>query len=129
MATKSADPVDRHVGARIRTQRIMCGLSQIDLGNAVGVTFQQVQKYERGANRVSASRLQQIATVLRATPELFFDGAPTRAGSNVGSEELAAIDKFISSREGIALSQAFLNISGAKIRRSIVALVKQIAGL
>jgi transcriptional regulator with XRE-family HTH domain len=71
MATKSANPVDRHVGARIRVQRMVCGLSQTDLGKAVGVTFQQVQKYENGANRVSASRLQQIAKVLRAKPELF----------------------------------------------------------
>jgi transcriptional regulator with XRE-family HTH domain len=129
MATKSANPVDRHVGARIRVQRMVCGLSQTDLGKAVGVTFQQVQKYENGANRVSASRLQQIAKVLRAKPELFFDGVPTMVGSNAGLKELAAIDKFISSRDGIALSQAFLKISGSKIRRSIVALVEQIAGL
>jgi transcriptional regulator with XRE-family HTH domain len=127
MATKSANPVDRHVGARIRMQRMVRGLSQTDLGDAVGVSFQQVQKYENGANRVSASRLQQIAKALGATPEFFFDGAPTMAGSNAGSKELAVIDNFISSRDGIALSQAFLKIRGAKIRRSIVSLVERIA--
>ena len=130
MAKKIANPVDQHVGARIRMQRMVRGLSQTGLGKAVGVTFQQVQKYEKGVNRVGASRLQQIANVLEVTPDFFFEGASARpALGNSGSKETALIQGFISSRDGIALSKAFTSISDAKMRRSIVALVEQIAEL
>ena len=130
MAKKIANPVDRHVGARIRMQRMVCGFSQTGLGKAVGVTFQQVQKYEKGVNRVGASRLQQIANVLEVTPDFFFEGASARpALGSSGSKETALIQGFISSRDGIALSKAFTSISDAKMRRSIVALVEQIAEL
>jgi transcriptional regulator with XRE-family HTH domain len=130
MAKKIANPVDQHVGARIRMQRMVRGLSQTGLGKAVGVTFLQVQKYEKGVNRVGASRLQQIANVLEVTPDFFFEGASARpALGNSGSKETALIQGFISSRDGIALSKAFTSISDAKMRRSIVALVEQIAEL
>jgi transcriptional regulator with XRE-family HTH domain len=108
-------------------QRMVRGLSQSELGNAVGVTFQQVQKYENGANRVSASRLQQIANVLKVRPDFFFDGASTKAVSDSSSRDTAVIEGFISSRDGISLSKAFANIGDSKTRRSIVALVEQIA--
>ena len=127
MPKKSANPVDRHVGARIRMQRMVRGVSQKDLGNAVGVSFQQVQKYEKGTNRVSASRLQQIANVLEVTPDFFFDGASAKAVGKSGSREVAVIDELISSWDGVALSQAFTRIRDVKIRRSIVLLVEQIA--
>jgi transcriptional regulator with XRE-family HTH domain len=127
MVTKTANAVDRHVGVRIRTQRIVRGFSQTELGKAVGITFQQVQKYEKGTNRVSASRLQQIANVLEVTPDFFFDGASAKAVGDSGCEEVAVIDEFISSRDGVALSQAFTRIRDVKIRRSIVLLVEQIA--
>ena len=110
-------------------QRMVRGLSQTGLGKAVGVTFQQVQKYEKGVNRVGASRLQQIANVLEVTPDFFFEGASAKALGNSGSKETALIQGFISSRDGIALSKAFTSISDAKMRRSIVALVEQIAEL
>ena len=74
MAKKTVGPTDRHVGARIRMQRMVCGMSQTDLDESVGVTFQQVQKYENGTNRVSASRLQQIANVLKVAPDFLFQG-------------------------------------------------------
>jgi transcriptional regulator with XRE-family HTH domain len=88
----------------------------------------QLQKYEKGTNRVSASRLLRIANVLEVTPDFFFEKAPAKA-VNSGSRDTAIIDDFISSRDGIALSRAFISIRDTKIRRSIVALVEQIAEL
>jgi transcriptional regulator with XRE-family HTH domain len=108
-------------------QRMVGGLSQTKLGKAVGITFQQVQKYEKGTSRVSASRLQQIANVLEVTPDFFFDGASAKAVGKSDTKEAAVIDEFVSSRDGIALSQAFTRIRDVKIRRSIVLLVEQIA--
>ena len=87
MPKKNANPIDRHVGTRIRMQRMVRGLSQTELGKAVGVTFQQVQKYEKGANRVSASRLQQIANVLEVAPDFFFEETQTKKGGNFGSSD------------------------------------------
>jgi transcriptional regulator with XRE-family HTH domain len=124
MMKKTGNPIDRHVGARIRMQRMVRGVSQTDLGNAVGVSFQQIQKYENGANRVSASRLQRIAGALEVTPEFFFE---EEAQKGVGPTDLAVIDDFILSRDGIALSRAFTKITDAKMRRRIVSLVEQLA--
>jgi transcriptional regulator with XRE-family HTH domain len=103
------------------------GLSQTELGKAVGVTFQQVQKYENGANRVSASCLQQIANVLKVRPDFFFDGVSTKAVGDPSARDTAVIEVFISSRDSVSLSKAFANIRDSKTRRSIVALVEQIA--
>ena len=125
MVMKTANPIDRHVGGRIRMQRMVRGISQGDLGNAVGVTFQQIQKYEKGANRVGASRLHQIADALDVTPEFFFEEA-TKKGVR-DPKDLAVIDEFIFSRDGIALSRSFMKITNAKLRRYIVALVEQLA--
>lgn len=108
-------------------QRMVRGFSQTELGKAVGVTFQQVQKYEKDTNRVSSSRLQRIANVLKVAPDFFFEEPPAKTAGNAGSNEITFIDQFISSRDGIALSQAFAQISDAKMRRSIVLLVEQIA--
>lgn len=127
MRVKNGNPIDQHVGARIRMQRIVRGLSQGGLGKAVGVSFQQVQKYEKGRNRIGASRLQQIASVLKVRAEFFFDGASAEGTGYSGSAETKTIERFISSRDGVALVKAFVNIRDAKTRRSIVALVEQIA--
>ena len=127
MPKKNPNPTDQHVGARIRMQRMVRGLSQTELGNAVGVTFQQMQKYEKGANRVSASRLHQLANVLEVAPDFFFEETQTKKAGSSGSNETTLIDEFISSRDGIALSRAFTKISDARIGRSIVLLVEQIA--
>ena len=128
MRSKSIDPIDRHVGARIRMQRLVTGISQTALGNKTGITFQQIQKYENGENRVSASRLQQIANALRVTPQLFFEGAPgERAGKHGLSEGMTIIAEFISSRDGVTLSQAFCKIRNPKRRRSIVSLVEALS--
>src|SRR5882762_4038395 len=77
IAKKSPNPTDKHVGARVRMRRLMLGLSQEKLGGALGLTFQQVQKYEKGTNRIGASRLQHISNILQVTPGFFFEGAPT----------------------------------------------------
>lgn len=102
-APRMPNPVDVHVGNRIRFKRIMMKMSQSDLGDAVGVTFQQVQKYERGTNRVSASRLQQVADVLRVSVTFFFEGQGaqvTDSGETVESDELSL---FLSTSEGLVL--------------------------
>lgn len=126
-APRMPNPVDVHVGNRIRFKRIMMKMSQSDLGDAVGVTFQQVQKYERGTNRVSASRLQQVADVLRVSVTFFFEGQGaqvTDSGETVESDELSL---FLSTSEGLALNQAFAKIADDKVRRKIVGLVKTVA--
>jgi transcriptional regulator with XRE-family HTH domain len=127
MPKKGANPIDRHVGTRLRMQRMVRGLSQTELGEAVGVTFQQIQKYESGKNRVSASRLQQIADVLKVAPDFFFEATHTKKAGDSGSSETILIDEFISSREGIALAKAFSKISNQKMRRTIVSLIEQLA--
>jgi transcriptional regulator with XRE-family HTH domain len=107
-------------------QRMVRGCSQTEQCKAVGVTFQQVQKYEKGTNRVSSSRLQQIADVLEVTPDFFFAETHAKRTGNSGPNE-TFIDEFMSSRDGIALSRAFSMIRDARIRRSIVLLIEQIA--
>src|SRR5882757_2370169 len=77
---KSPNPIDKYVGSRIRMQRLLVGMTQQKLGDVIGLTFQQVQKYEKGANRVGASRLQQISLALEVTPGFFFEGVPAAAG-------------------------------------------------
>jgi transcriptional regulator with XRE-family HTH domain len=129
MAKRIVTAIDRHVAAQIRIQRKARGLSQTELGKALGVSYQQIQKYENGKNRLGASRLQQIANVLDVAPDFFFEGESARVLGSSGAKETALIQDFISSRDGIHLSKAFLKISDAKMRRSIVALVKQIAGI
>jgi transcriptional regulator with XRE-family HTH domain len=124
----NVNPIDRHVGARIRMQRMVRGVSQTGLGKAVGVAFQQIQKYEKGTNRVSSSRLQRIANVLEVAPDFFFEEAQTKKGSKFGSSD-PLIDEFISSRDGVALSQAFNKIDDQKMRRRIVSLIEQLAGV
>ena len=127
MPKKGANPIDRYVGTRLRMQRMVRGLSQTELGEAVGVTFQQIQKYESGKNRVSASRLQQIADVLKVAPDFFFEETRTKKAGDSGPSETILIDEFISSREGIALAKAFSKISNQKMRRTIVSLIEQLA--
>src|ERR1700754_3361463 len=76
MTTKAPNPVDKYVGSRVRMRRVLLGMSQEKLGEALGLTFQQVQKYEKGTNRIGASRLQQISKTLRVPPSFFFEDAP-----------------------------------------------------
>ena len=129
-AVKDPQPVDRHVGSRVRMRRMMVGMSQEKLGQACGITFQQVQKYEKGTNRVGASRLQQISEILQVPVSFLFDGGPsggaTAGGFSEGSSP-AYVSDFLATSEGLALTRAFTRITDAKLRRSIVELVEQIA--
>jgi transcriptional regulator with XRE-family HTH domain len=111
-------------------RRIMLGMSQEKLGEALGLTFQQVQKYEKGTNRVGASRLQQISEILQVPVSFLFDGGPSGVRTENGFGEGASpsyVSDFLATAEGLALTRAFTRIADAKLRRSIVELVEQIA--
>jgi transcriptional regulator with XRE-family HTH domain len=131
MAKKDLNPIDKHVGSRVRMRRLMLGMSQTKLGDAIGLTFQQVQKYEKGTNRISASRLQQICDVLQVPVPFFFEGAPLAPGQHAGNSAApspAYLAEFLASRDGLALTKAFMRIEEPNMRRRIVALVEEIAG-
>src|SRR5215831_15183531 len=127
---KAPNPIDQHVGSRVRMRRLMLAMSQEKLGDALGLTFQQVQKYEKGTNRIGASRLQQISHILQVPVAFFFEGAPNAlAPQGSGSAlSMAEIDDFISDSEGLRLIRAFMRIDNAALRRRIVMLVQEIAG-
>jgi transcriptional regulator with XRE-family HTH domain len=130
MSTKAPNPVDKYVGSRVRMRRIMLGMSQEKLGEALGLTFQQVQKYEKGTNRVGASRIQQISEILQVPVSFLFEGSPTGTAKADGSAESPSpsyVSDFLATSEGLALTRAFTRIGDAKLRRSIVELVEQIA--
>jgi transcriptional regulator with XRE-family HTH domain len=130
VATKKApNPTDKHVGSRVRMRRIMLAMSQEKLGAALGLTFQQMQKYERGANRIGASRLQHMSHILQVPVEFFFEGANASGphGSNGSTLSMAEINDFISDSDGLKLIRAFVRIDNA-VRRRIVMLVQEIAG-
>lgn len=130
IAKKAPNPTDKHVGARVRMRRMMLGMSQEKLGDALGLTFQQVQKYEKGANRIGASRLQQIAHILQVSVSFFFEGAPSAPGQHPidGMAEApspAYVSDFLATSDGLALTKAFMRIKDPKLRRRIVDLVEQ----
>lgn len=132
IAKKTPNPIDKHVGSRVRMRRMMLNMSQEKLGDALGLTFQQVQKYEKGTNRIGASRLQQISNILQVPVSFFFDGAPNIPGAaqadGMGEAPSPAyVSDFLASSDGLALTKAFMRISDSKLRRRIVDLVEQIA--
>ncbi|HEX8164373.1 MAG TPA: helix-turn-helix transcriptional regulator [Beijerinckiaceae bacterium] len=126
MVTKSPNPVDRHVGSRVRMRRMLVGMSQEKLGEALGITFQQIQKYEKGTNRIGASRLHQIARVLSVPVEFFYEGAP-QIGTVQGFAEAPSsgyVADFLTTSEGLELIKAFIAIKDSKIRRKLVDLAR-----
>ncbi len=127
--TRAVNSIDRHVGNRLRLRRTMLKLSQGRLAAAIGVSFQQVQKYEKGITRVSASRLQQIAKTLQIEVHFFFAGLPSGATSAAPSENFtqAQISEELATLDGLALVRAFSRIRDAKLRRSFVILAERIA--
>ena len=132
MVNKAPNPIDRHVGSRVRMRRMMLSMSQEKLGDALGLTFQQVQKYEKGANRIGASRLQQISHILQVPVSFFFEGAPNAPGAVAGDGMAEApsptyVSDFLATSDGLALTKAFMEIKDSKLRRRIVDLVEQIA--
>jgi transcriptional regulator with XRE-family HTH domain len=130
MAKKAPNPIDRHVGSRVRMRRMMLSMSQEKLGGALGLTFQQVQKYEKGTNRIGASRLQQISHILQVPVAFFFEGAPTAQASGSAGEAPSPsyVSDFLATSDGLALTKAFMEIKEPKLRRRIVDLVEEIAG-
>jgi len=133
MAKKAPNPIDKHVGSRVRMRRMMLNFSQEKLGGALGLTFQQVQKYEKGTNRIGASRLQQIAQILQVPVSFFFEGAPHALGHSSGgmseAPSPAYVADFLATSDGLSLTKAFMRIKSSKMRRRIVDLVEQIAGI
>lgn len=117
--------VDVHVGKTIRIQRLLRKVSQTELGDRVGVTFQQIQKYEKGSNRVSASMLVEIAGALSVDVRTFFDDL-TAAAANA-NDNPAPSEEFIISREGVQLNAAFFSIKNEQLRKKILKLVQAIA--
>ncbi len=128
---KKPNPIDIHVGSRVRLRRNMLGMSQEKLGESLGITFQQIQKYEKGTNRVGASRLQAISTILSVPVSFFFEDAPGHeAGGNRGLAEDSSttyVVDFLNSAEGLQLNRAFVKIADARVRRKVVDLVKALA--
>jgi transcriptional regulator with XRE-family HTH domain len=123
------DPVDKHVGARVRMRRMMLGMSQEQLGKALRLTFQQVQKYEKGTNRVSASRLHLLTAILQVPVAFFFEGATGMDGQSKRATAAHIPDyvtEFLATPDGLSLTQAFMRIKKPSVRRRIVRLVEEI---
>jgi len=131
MVKRAPSPVDKHVGSRVRMRRIMLGMSREKLSEGLGITWQQVHKYENGKNRIGASRLQQISHILQIAVAFFFEGAPQLPGQPEGFGEVpwpAYVSEFLATTDGLALIKAFVRVKAPRLRRCIVELVNEIAG-
>ena len=131
---KSPNPIDVHVGSRVRLRRMMVRMSQETLGAELNLTFQQVQKYEKGANRIGASRLFTIANILDVPVQFFFDDMPGAKNQALPSIAIASIPdetdyvmSFVASREGLELNKAFSKIRKPSQRKAFLALVQTIS--
>ncbi|MFN3623429.1 MAG: helix-turn-helix domain-containing protein [Hyphomicrobium sp.] len=130
--SRRANPIDVHVGGRVRLRRMLLGMSQEKLGEHLGLTFQQIQKYEKGINRIGASRLFDLSQVLSVPVQFFYEELATGAAGGASgfgerpAESYAA--EFLGSREGLELNKAFARITDPRVRRSIVDLVRAFAG-
>jgi transcriptional regulator with XRE-family HTH domain len=130
--SEAPHPTDVHVGSRVRLRRQMLGMSQEQLGEAIGLTFQQVQKYERGANRIGASRLYQVSRVLDVPPSFFFDDMdPVRAAAIPGGFAEPPADAFdadpLRKRDTIELVEAYHAIPDSDVRRRLFELARALA--
>ncbi|MPZ36642.1 MAG: helix-turn-helix domain-containing protein [Rhizobiales bacterium] len=126
MGTKTPNPVDQHVGSRVRMRRMMLGVSQEKLGYGLGLTFQQVQKYEKGVNRIGASRLQQIAGILQVPVAFFFEGAPG-AGPTKGADGADIIGQFFSLPYAMELAQSYVAIAHNADRRIVADVARRVS--
>ncbi len=131
--SRRPNPIDVHVGGRVRFRRMLLGMSQEKLGEKLGLTFQQIQKYEKGINRIGASRLFDLAQVLGVPVQFFYEEAPAGDAPLLEADGFAeklgenSIVDFLRSRDGLELNKAFVRISDAKARRAIVDLVRSLA--
>ncbi len=130
---KKPNPIDIHVGSRVRLRRMLLSMSQEKLGDQMGLTFQQIQKYEKGTNRIGASRLHHISQILEVPVQFFFDDAPLVAGQSAGAGGMSEpkmenfLYEFISTRDGLELIRAFVSIQDPKIRKRVVDLVRTLS--
>jgi transcriptional regulator with XRE-family HTH domain len=132
MPRKKEQTIDAHIGARVRLRRLMLGMSQESLGGQLSLTFQQIQKYEKGVNRISASRLYALARALSVPVNYFFEGLsnpdlPSDYDSLQEANTVSPYLDFVSSGEGVQLNKAFLKIEDDVTRRKILAIVEDIA--
>ncbi|MEC9369492.1 MAG: helix-turn-helix transcriptional regulator [Pseudomonadota bacterium] len=131
MARKGPNPIDVHVGSRVRLRRMLLGMSQEKLGESMGLTFQQIQKYEKGANRIGASRLFHLSRVLGVPVQFFFEGSPgaeSQAAAGLADQDQEAfLYEFINTRDGLELNRAFVAIKDPRLRKSIVDLIRNLA--
>ncbi|WP_349956601.1 helix-turn-helix transcriptional regulator [Rhizobium sp. ZPR3] len=130
MSAKVPNPIDAYVGSRVRTRRLMLGMSQERLAEQIGVTFQQVQKYEKGTNRIGASRLQAIASVLAVPVAFFFqqdNSQPLNTDGLGAINGLEDLSDFLTSKEGLSLNKAFMKINDPSVRQSVLTLIKSLA--
>jgi transcriptional regulator with XRE-family HTH domain len=125
--TKKATEIDAHVGRQIRLRRLVLGMSQDQLAAALGLTFQQVQKYEKGVNRVGAGRLFELSEILSVPVNYFYEGLPANR-TNGGEHPGDRVAAFLQSEEGIRLSQAFVRIKPPMVRRRIFDLIGLLGG-
>jgi transcriptional regulator with XRE-family HTH domain len=127
--TKIPDEIDKHVGGKVRMRRLMLDMSQEKLAGELGVTFQQVQKYEKGTNRISASRLQQIASILQVPVAVFFEGLPGGAGAATaaGADAVRDIHAFLMTPHGVAFAKALMRMDDQPVRAALLVLVELIA--
>ena len=122
--SRSVNAIDQHVGQRIRAQRLLKGMSQQALGRALDLTFQQVQKYERGVNRIGAGRLSQIAAILETSIGFFYEGAPTASGSaNEKDAQMTSLTGFLATKDGQRLVRSFEAIPDGDLRHRVLALM------
>jgi transcriptional regulator with XRE-family HTH domain len=127
---KQANPVDAHVGHRVRLRRMLIGMSQERLGELLGLTFQQVQKYEKGINRIGAGRLFEVSGILGVPISFFYEDVSSGAnivGGFAEGDEPPPVMEFLSSGEGLQLSLAFMRIKDTKVRRRLLDLVRSLA--
>ncbi len=132
MVKKTPNPIDVHVGNRVRMRRMLVGMSQEKLGQRLGLTFQQIQKYEKGANRISASRLFQMAQILGVPVQFFFEDLPQQKNNDTPdglgeARDQGSIMDFLGSSEGLQLNRQFARIESPAVRRSIIELVRSLA--
>jgi transcriptional regulator with XRE-family HTH domain len=131
---RKPNPMDIHVGSRVRLRRMVIGMSQEKLGEKMGLTFQQIQKYEKGTNRIGASRLYQLAQIMDVPVQFFFEDAPlayvNRGAAMAGfaeSKTEAFLLDFLNSRDGLELNRAFVKITDPKVRKRVVELVRALS--
>ena len=127
MQQKSPNPIDKHIGSRVRARRIMLGMSQERLAEALGLTFQQIQKYEKGVNRIGASRLLHIAGILDVSIEFFFAEAPGRRKDGFSDDSVMA--EFLTSPGSHRLARGFIRLKDDEAREKVADLVEWLASI